>query len=332
MVTVYFATNRAKDAGAPGGFGAEIAGPTATDVLYAQVDVSGTDLIDESSGRLEAIIEEAQGSFSTGTVNEIIAAEKNLLVFVHGFANSFEDAIKRAAFNAEWLRASGIADADTTVIAFSWPSAGDLLAAPPHLPPDAYFADQARAGKSAFHLAHFLNVVDNLRNAFLTKNPGKKIFLLAHSMGNYALQGAVQWWFDNHGSNDPMFDETVLAAADEIYDSFESAHGMRLSNLPKLTRRITIYHSRIDVAMYVSTTLNLDQRLGFDGPDDKTDARIYPPTNFRIGDCTGLPDYDRLNPPDATHQYYRRSPLARADISSVFGGNPQPPGGLFKLS
>jgi esterase/lipase superfamily enzyme len=329
MTRVYFATNRQRDTSRPSGFGADIVPMNASAVIYAIADVQGTDIVDEASGNIVSITEQATGGYSDNAVNEIIGAGKNLLVFIHGFANSFEDSIKRAAFNADWMRASGVAAADVTVLAFSWPSSGDLLAAPPHLAPDAYRGDQVQAGKSAYHLGYFLNNVDQLRLDFVNKHPDGRMFLLAHSMGNYALQGAVQWWFDNRGSDDLMFDETILAAADEVDDTFERKNGGRLSKLPKLAKRITVYYSRKDVAMYVSTTLNLNARLGFDGPDDMRNQTVYPTSKFRIVDCTEVRDFNLIDPPDATHQYYRRSNIVRADIAVVMGGAGE--GGLSNL-
>jgi esterase/lipase superfamily enzyme len=217
------------------------------------------------------------------------------------------------------------------VVAFTWPSAGKLFAAPPHTPPDAYLADQAQAGKSGFHLAFFLNVLDQLRADYKKANPNGRVFLLAHSMGNYALQAGVQFWFDNRGSADLMFDEVFLPGADEIDDSFERPNGGRLSNLPELTNRISLYYSRKDVAMYLSTTVNLSARLGFDGPDDKSDTGRYPTAKFRLLDCTEVADFDLFSPPDATHQYYRRSNIVRADIVAAMAGNPNPAGGLITL-
>src|SRR3954470_7261242 len=51
----------------------------------------------------------------------------DLLVFIHGFDNTFSDAISRAAFNREWLAASGLPGTNTTVVAFSWPSSGRVV-------------------------------------------------------------------------------------------------------------------------------------------------------------------------------------------------------------
>ena len=50
---------------------------------------------------------------------------------------------------------------------------------------------------------------------------GNRVFLLAHSMGNWALQAAVESWFA-HGNGDAfLFDEALLAAADEVHNTFE---------------------------------------------------------------------------------------------------------------
>lgn len=318
MVNVYFATNRKKNAA--GRFGAEIVPNNPSEVLYAIASVQGVTLPDANSGTIASITEETRGGYSDAAVTQIISAGKNLLVFIHGFDNTFEDAIKRAAFNAEWFRASAVAAADTTVLAFTWPSAGNLIAAPPHFPADAYLTDQAQAGRSAYHLGYFLNNIDQLRRDYRRRNPNGRIFLLAHSMGNYALQAAVQWWIDSRGPNDMMFDETILAAADEVADSFERPAGGRLSDLPNLARRISLYHSRKDVAMYLSTTINLTARLGFNGPAHKHDVATYPLDRFRIVDTTEVDDFDPVDPPDATHQYYRRSQIVRDDIAEVMRG------------
>ena len=320
MTTVYFATNRMSDGTGAFGYGAKIAANDAAKMTFAVATVSNVDLSNEASGHIDGIADKTAGNFSAATAQKIVAAGKNLLVFIHGFDNSFEDAIRRAAFNREWFAASGNAAADTTVVAFTWPSVGQLFAPPPHLPSDGYLNDQAQAGKSGWHVAHFLEVIDSLRKTFKTAHPAGRVILLAHSMGNYALQAGVQTWATSHEPNDLIFDSVILAAADEISDSFERRGGGRLSALPLLSTRISTYYSRVDVAMFLSTTLNLSRRLGYDGPDDKQNKTIYPQAKFRMIDCTRATDYPPVDPPDATHQYYRRSKLVRADIVAAMAG------------
>ncbi len=331
MTSVYFATNRKADSTATGGFGADIVANQPDAITYAVADVTGIALEQESSGTIASVTDKSPGGFSDAATKAIIGAKKNLLVFIHGFDNSFEDAIKRAAYNREWFAEGGQSAGDTTVIAFTWPSAGKLFAAPSFTSPDAYRGDQAQAGKSGYHLGFFLNEIDQLRADYRKGNPSGKIFLLAHSMGNYCLQAGVQYWFDNRGSDDLMFDEVFLPGADEVDDSFERPAGGRLSNLPKLTSRISCYYSRKDVAMYLSTTINLNARLGFDGPSDKRDTARYPLAKFRIVDTTEVGDFDPVNPPDATHQYYRRSKIVRTDIAATMAGKPPVAGGLISL-
>jgi esterase/lipase superfamily enzyme len=330
MTRVYFATNRLKDSSALG-FGFQVAPTDPRQILFGIADVDKVDLIDEKSGVVSPPIDLTPANFSALATDGIVTAKKNLLIFVHGFANSFEDAIKRAAFNREWLAASKKPGTDMTVVAFTWPSAGEVVAAPPHLGPDAYLADQARAGRSGWHLAYFFGVIEQLARTYYTAYPAGRIVLLAHSMGNYALQAAVQTWASAHLKGAPLFDETILAAADEIDDSFERLEGARLSDLPNMTKRVTIYYSRKDVAMYLSTTLNLSYRLGFEGPDDKRDTTRYAISKFRMMDCTEVDDYNCIDPPDASHQYYRRSERVRSDIADVIAGSAQPSGGLGAL-
>jgi esterase/lipase superfamily enzyme len=332
MTTVYFATNRKPDPNETGGFGAGIVAGDPAAITYATAEVTGINLADETSGKIIDISDRTQGNFADAAQAAIIGAGKNLLIFIHGFDNTFNDAMRRAAFNREWFAASGVAAADTTVVAFTWPSAGKLIAAPPHFPPEAYLADQAQAGRSGIHITYFLSVIDQLRVGYRAQNPNGRIFLLAHSMGNYALQAGVQAWFGGRGSQDLMFDEVFLPAADERYNSFLEPNGMRLSDLPELSGRISLYYSRRDVAMYLSQAINLTFRLGFNGPDEKTNTTDYPTRMFRILDSTHVADFDALNPPDATHQYYRRSKIVRADIASCMADDPNPAGGLITLS
>lgn len=321
-VLVYFATNRVSSA--PGdwkSYGADILAPTnAGDVIYAVAKVSGTDLKVENSGQIDSIDRIATGAFSTIAQQEIVNDDRNILVFIHGFANSFEDSIKRAAFNREWFSASGVKAADTLILAFSWPSAGKVIAAPPHFLADDYLADQARAGGSAFHLASFLKSIKPLLDQ--AKAKGRRVTLLAHSMGVFALQGGVESWFAHEPQAQPLFDAAVLAAGDERRDSFEVAPGARLTRLKDLAPVIGIYYSERDVAMYLSVAVNMIKRLGHEGPEDFGDTTIYPRATYGAYDAAEVNDYNLLVPIDASHQYYRRSAKARASIVGLMAGAP----------
>ena len=318
LTTVYFATNRAV-IGASGdwrSYGANIAAPSDPGAItYATAFVDNTELTADKSGAIRQIQNVQQGGFSQSAMDDLSAPGRNLLVFVHGFANSFENAITRAAFNREWLSQSGLAEADTTVVAFSWPSLGRLLSLP--FPWADYRHDQVMAGQSALHLMTFFANLEPL--IAQARAAGCRVFLVAHSMGNLALQGAIESWF-SHGNGDAfLFDEAILAAPDERYDSFDFPEPGRFSALHRLARHISIYFSAADAVLSLGMALNLGaKRLGQDGPHDRYDTVKFPPLQYRMVDCTGFRDY----PFDfaSSHQYYRRSPGVRTDIAATLAG------------
>jgi esterase/lipase superfamily enzyme len=318
LTTVYFATNRALTGPASDwrSYGTGIIAPTdAGAMTYATAFVDSTNLTADTTGAIQQIQNIARGGFSQSPVDDLSAPGRNLLLFIHGFDNSFENAITRAAFNREWFAASGVAAADTTVIAFSWPSLGHLISFP--LPWGDYKQDQMRAGQSAFHLMSFFAVLQPILDS--ARANGSRVFLLAHSMGNFALQAAVEGWFTHGRAGALLFDEALLAAADEQFNTFDFPEPGRLSSLHRLARRISIYFSGADQVLKVSELVNLGaERLGQDGPDNRTNTQRFPPAQYRMVNCSAFRDY----PFDfaSSHQYYRRSPTVRADITQAMDG------------
>ena len=156
LTTVYFATNRAVTgpAGDWRSYGTDIVAPSDPGVIaYATAFVDNTNLTADKTGAITAIQNVQRGGFSSQAITDLSDPGRNLLVFIHGFDNSFDNAITRSAFNREWFAQSGMAEADTTVVAFTWPSLGQLLSFP--LPWEDYQHDQTMAGQSGFHLMTF---------------------------------------------------------------------------------------------------------------------------------------------------------------------------------
>ncbi|MBV9017012.1 MAG: alpha/beta hydrolase [Alphaproteobacteria bacterium] len=318
LTTVYFATNRAPQGPADdvSSYGTDIVSPSdPSQITYATAFVDNTNLTADTTGAIQNIENISKGRFSQSAMDDLSKPGRNVLVFIHGFDNSFENAVTRAAFNREWFAASGIAAADTTVVGFSWPSLGQLISFP--LPWDDCQKDQVMAGQSGLHLmSFFANLQPLLQRA---RANGSRIFLLTHSMGNWALQGAVESWF-SHGNGDAaLFDEAILAAADERYDTFNFPEPGRLRDLYRLAGRTSIYFSGADQVLKVSELVNLGaERLGQDGPDNRHDTARFPQSLYRMVDCTGFTDYDVTF--EYSHQYYRRSPGVRADIAQLMEG------------
>lgn len=313
-ITVQFATNRVLT-GPPenvGSYGTDVVPPSdPNQITYGTAFVNEVSLTADTVGAITYIGNISKGRFSDSAVGDLAHAGRNLLVFIHGFDNSFENAITRAAYNREWLARSGLSEADTTVVAFSWPSEGRLLQFP--LLWEPYKADQVMAGSSGLHLmSFFANLEPIIKRAHAG---GQRVFLLAHSMGHWALQSAVENWF-SHGNGDVLlFDEAILAAGDEKFDSFDYPKLGRLSGLARLARHVTILFSKADQILGVSRVVNGISRLGQDGPEHRFDASRFPPARFTMADCTQFRDYDVGFA--SSHQYYRRSPSARTVITAA---------------
>jgi esterase/lipase superfamily enzyme len=318
FTTVHFATNRALTGPAHDwrSYGSIIVAPSdPTAITYATAFVDNTNLTADTTGSIGAIHNVQQGGFSQAAIPDLSEPGRNLLVFVHGFDNSFENAITRAAFNREWLAQSGIVEADTSVVAFTWPSLGRLLslplpagrlsARPDHGRPIRPPSDELFRQSGAAYPARSLD-----------REPGVSA---SAQHGQFSTARSVESWF-SHGNGDAyLFDEAILAAPDERYDSFDFPEPGRLSSLHRLAQRISIYFSAADAVLAVSMAINLGaKRLGQDGPHDRFNTNKFPPAQYRMVDCTGFRDYNFGFA--SSHQYYRRSPAVRTDIAAAMAG------------
>jgi esterase/lipase superfamily enzyme len=250
-----------------------------------------------------------KGGFAANVAGDLSNAGRDLLVFIHGFDNTFEDGITRAALNREFLAASGKSGTDTTVLAFSWPSLGKIVSVPV-LDAD-YRHDQKMATLSGVHLMSFFAQIEPVLR--MARANGYRTYLLAHSMGNLALQSAVENWFLHGNGNAELFNVSILAAADCGFDAFAQPHLTGLDGLSLLTSRVSVYYSGEDKVLDLSRIINGLQRLGQEGPKDGTDQTTFPAATYRMFDATNIRDYD-LNFL-TSHQYYRLSPAVRDAIA-----------------
>ncbi|HTW71473.1 MAG TPA: alpha/beta hydrolase [Acetobacteraceae bacterium] len=311
--TVFFASNRVLtgDPGSVTSYGPNIQPPSiSTELTYGVAFVDGVDPKADQPGSITSIQDTSKGTFAPAVAGDLSNAGRNLLVFIHGFDNTFEDAITRAAFDREFLAASGNPATDTTVLAFSWPSLGKIVSFP--VLDGDYRHDQKMATLSGVHLMSFLAQIEPLLRRACAN--GCKTYLLAHSMGNLALENAVENWFLHNNGNANLFDVSILAAADCGFDSFGQPHLTGLNGLPLLTSLTSIYYSGEDKVLELSRAINGLQRLGQDGPKDRTNQTKFPPASYRLFDATNVNDFDRNFL--TSHQYYRLSPTVRAAIAS----------------
>lgn len=283
-------------------------------------------------GSIASIGAAAADEFSATAAGELKKAT-NLLFFIHGFANTFSDAITRAAFNRDFLAASGVPAADCTVLTFTWPSPGvtvtiqgvvgtlATLAFTPFvslvhgrlITPAAaeYLADQKRATDSADGL---VSAFDRLVPVFeAVRKRGGKCFLMAHSMGHQILAAALA---RPQAPTSILFDEAFLCAGDH-----ESAPaGMApawIKTLQMIAKRVHIYASEADDILKVSQGVNGHERLGQRGEAGLDFAKVK---GVRRIDCTGTKPLDATSDGTTGHYYYRRVPAVRDDIAAAMAG------------
>lgn len=165
------------------------------------------------------------------------SASHAVLVFVHGYNQTFEQAARAAA----QLRLGLAVDAPAVI--YDWPSEGDLA---------GYAHDEDQAGTSA---TNFVDFVDQLAKAL----PGIRIELVGHSMGNRLVTELVEGGAGAPTGTRVRLDHVVMAAPDVFSADFFS----RLRYILPTAGRFTIYASRSDQALLMSSIVHKDPRLGY---------------------------------------------------------------------
>ena len=122
QIDVFFATNRNRLAEANGvaNFG-DLAHPDVKGIAFGAATVSDVNLDDPGAGQITKAQVMSFGDISAELAAQIFAGpERDIVVFVHGAANTFRDSLQRAAFNQNWVsQAPGRA---VIFIVFSWPA------------------------------------------------------------------------------------------------------------------------------------------------------------------------------------------------------------------
>lgn len=170
----------------------------------------------------------------------------SLLVFIHGYNVSFEDAARRTAQMSYDLEFSGAA------AFYSWPSQDNWY---------KYQLDRKNIQLSVKWIREFLTELANESGA-------ESIHLVAHSMGNVGLTEALA---DIETQTKPLFNQVVLAAPDIDADIFQQNIAPEIVGKAE---NLTLYTSQSDLALLASRYFNSGKRVGesqagvqFDGID-----------------------------------------------------------------
>jgi esterase/lipase superfamily enzyme len=215
--------------------------------------------------------------------------QKHLTLFVHGYDNAWAAVMQRYETIAKQLFDG--ANSLGELVCFDWPSKGSLL---------GYLPDRAEARKTGDDLTDVLEelydwmsdkeaaAVANLDDACRAKTS-----IIAHSMGNYALEYAMNalWTRKNRPLLVSLMQEILMVAADVDNDIFRSGEDVTHGDgegLANLSYRITALYTGRDNVLGTSAGLKHfgKRRLGRSGLD-----RTYPvPDNVWDVDCTDLID------------------------------------------
>jgi esterase/lipase superfamily enzyme len=181
------------------------------------------------------IIESSAETRSTLIANRVQASTQELLLFVHGFSTSFENAAIRSAQIASDLNFKGIS------AFYAWPSKDSF--------------SQYSSDEEAVQLAEptFNTFLDEVASAGFSS-----VSVVAHSMGTRLVSKVVLNRIQT-GKNISFLKDIVLAAPDINVDLFQQYYDAGLSSL---SSRLSIYASSNDVALRASYVVHRYKRLG----------------------------------------------------------------------
>ena len=234
-----------------------------------------------------------------------LTPKKEAYIYVHGYNNSFDDAVTVMAQLWHFLGRQGIP------IAYTWPAGVGGLR--------GYFYDRESGEFTIYHLKQFLK-------ALITCDGLERVHFVAHSRGTDVLISALRELFIEmrqetlDGTRGVRIRNIVLAAPDldlEVISQRIVAEGFM-----HIAERLTIYMSTTDVALGLSTWLFLSQRrVG------RVQFADLPPSLQKIAEKT-----TRLSLIDARvssgfigHSYFYSHPAVLSDLILVLRDN-RPPG------
>lgn len=310
--TIYFATNRnPNNKSNPTNFGDKFSGSILGDLRFGEAQVLNGTLDRNTIRTLPDNSDEGSKTLLEDLRNTMRTQSRDSLIFIHGFNVTFTDAIESAAkLGRTYSRLSSQTQKyDPNIFVFSWPSNGKFL---------EYHNDLHDAEESGYAFARGLSKLTAFLSTICQEQAcHQKINLIAHSMGAYVLRHTVQQTQKINrvaGSLPRLFDNIILAAADEDSDAFEHDH--KLAKLPDLCQRVTVYFNTEDKALKISdTTKGNPDRLGHDGPrkPHQVSSKVVIVDVSAVVKANGISQI-------AEHSYHVEEDKVAHDIAAVLQG------------
>lgn len=200
-----------------------------------------------------------------------INADKDILIYVHGYNYSFQESLFQAAKVASDGKLSEMP------ILFSWPSEGSVT---------GYVADKDAAIYARDDLVQLLQDLKKRR----TKS---RVTLFGHSMGAWLVVEALRQ-LKISGRDDVLrrLDQVVLAAPDIDVDLFKR----QIDTIGPLARPIIVLNSKDDRALAISSRMGgARARIGLLDGTDASMQKMIADDVINIVDLSSLPAPDRTN-------------------------------------
>jgi esterase/lipase superfamily enzyme len=208
------------------------------------------------------------------------AKQDEVLIYVHGFNTTYDQVVEDATILGYLTKFPG------PVIAYSWASRGDVA---------DYDNDYEVASRTMPRFAQFLAAVKNVAGV-------KRVHVVAHSMGSRVLFWALQ------RSPNLRLNEVVMVAGDVAREDFKQYF---TADVEKTAGRFTIYSTRTDFALYASSKVHHEPRIGYGAAPDG-------PFVLKGLDSVDATDVvvDILS-----HGYHLNSKLPQTDLLAVLHGD-----------
>jgi len=221
---------------------------------------------------------------------------KDVFIFVHGFNNTFDDAVFRAAEIWHFMGRVGVP------VAYSWPAGFGGLRGYPY--------DRESGEYTVTHLRHFIKSVAECPDV-------ERVHLIAHSRGcDVAMSALRELNLEiaaqrKSTQRELKLENLVLAAPDLDEEVF--LQRFVAENLLQAARRTTIYISPGDKTIELSGALFASRRLGALGvkdfsPQIKESLAKMPNVQFIECNVSGLAE---------SHNYVFTHPAALSDLILV---------------
>ena len=211
-------------------------------------------------------------------MHDNLGPSRNVMVFVHGFNNRFEDSVYRYAQLIHDSRS------EVTPVLFTWPSRASVF---------GYNYDKESTNYSR-------DALEQLMKALSDDGHVGEITIMAHSMGTWLAVEALRQMAIRDGQIAPKITNVILASPDIDIDVFRKQWQQFGDHRPKFT----IFVSTDDRALAVSRIISGNRgRLGAVNPAVEPYRTEFELAGIDVYDLTGQGGADFLN-----HSRFATSP------------------------